>query len=199
MAFDKNDLIVKHRIESDYDNKGGTVEILVENRSSISIDQITVFYNVLNKNNVVEHKREMQTKNISPGERRIILSQHIHASSSYEHSNKVKITDISGTASDGTIFNIAPPDTFTYNRCFVTTAAYGNDYHPMVVTFRSLRDEVLIDHKYGRMFINWYNRKGPELADLIIDKPILRAGARAVLTPLALVVIAVRSLGKYFS
>eukprot|EP00825_Cyclidium_porcatum_P013206 TRINITY_DN16953_c0_g1_i2.p1 TRINITY_DN16953_c0_g1~~TRINITY_DN16953_c0_g1_i2.p1 ORF type:complete len:201 (+),score=-3.01 TRINITY_DN16953_c0_g1_i2:191-793(+) len=194
MSYDKNDLIIKHRIKSSLDNGYGTVEISVENRSIIAINSIIVHYNILNSEGMVENKWSKETYNISSNEIRIIFSHNLYAHSK----DSVKVTEIAVTAADGTSFLVPPPSKFTYNRCFVTTAAYGDDNHPMVMTFRSMRDEVLVNHKTGRIFINWYNREGPELADMIVDRPLLRAGARVVLTPLALTIKAIRSIAGYF-
>ena len=86
-----------------------------------------------------------------------------------------------------------PPNT---RACFVTTAAYGEDHHPMVESFRSLRDDVLVNYKSGRKFIDWYDCNGPSLASIIKQRPLLCTAARAILTPIAKVVNATRSVLK---
>ncbi|MBF0555170.1 MAG: hypothetical protein HQK96_11545 [Nitrospirae bacterium] len=84
------------------------------------------------------------------------------------------------------------------SHCFVTTAAYDDPHHPIVASFRSLRDEVLVNYKVGQDFIEWYNRNGPRLAATMEQRPQLRAVARAILTPLATIVTAVRAAMEHF-
>ena len=66
----------------------------------------------------------------------------------------------------------------------------------MVESFRSLRDDVLVNYKSGRKFIDWYDCNGPSLASIIKQRPLLCTAARAILTPLAIVVNATRSVIK---
>jgi hypothetical protein len=70
-------------------------------------------------------------------------------------------------------------------KCFVTTAAYGNSQHPIVKEFRGLRDEILVNFRAGRAFIGWYNRNGPVAANLIARRPVLKRVTRGLLTPIA--------------
>jgi tetratricopeptide (TPR) repeat protein len=51
--------------------------------------------------------------------------------------------------------------------CFVVTATMGNDQHPSVQTLRAFRDESLVRSRAGRIFISWYEVRGPRLAMLI--------------------------------
>jgi hypothetical protein len=69
--------------------------------------------------------------------------------------------------------------------CFVATAAYGSYWHPDVVRLRRFRDEVLVNHPFGRAFIRAYLVIGPKLACLV--SPQGRSGrvARALISPLA--------------
>lgn len=78
--------------------------------------------------------------------------------------------------------------------CFVTTAAYGDPMHPMVCTFRSLRDEILVNFKIGRRFIDWYNQNGPELAHIVDQREACKVVSRVVLTPVASAVSTARKL-----
>lgn len=80
------------------------------------------------------------------------------------------------------------------SNCSVTTAAFGNPQHPMVIEFRNLRDQVLVNFPAGREFIDWYNRHGPEIAVKLERSPAGRRMARCVLTPLATTIKAVRGL-----
>lgn len=70
--------------------------------------------------------------------------------------------------------------------CFVTTAAFGDQGHPMVVEFRNFRDNRLVHYNFGRRFIQWYNTNGPVLANFIENCPAMRCVARLLLQPLAI-------------
>jgi len=89
------------------------------------------------------------------------------------------------------------PTGHTSGSCAVTTAAFGDAQHPMVVKFRKLRDEVLVNYKAGRAFIGWYNINGPKIAKHIEDHPRRMKACRAVLIPLADGVSAVRATSQF--
>lgn len=67
--------------------------------------------------------------------------------------------------------------------CFVATAAYGNQFHPMVIILKQFRDEYLATWAGGRAFIRFYYREGPSLASMIQDRPWARTLARGLLLP----------------
>lgn len=73
----------------------------------------------------------------------------------------------------------------TGGKCFVATACYGDPEHPVVITLRRFRDEVLRRHAIGRSFVAWYYRRGPELAALIEMRPVWRSICRVVLRVVA--------------
>jgi hypothetical protein len=85
-----------------------------------------------------------------------------------------------------------------HNNCFVATAAFQNQDHPMVQELRHVRDEILARSSPGRRFIAWYYRNGPAIADVVRPRPYLRAASRAVLTPIALAARANRRLRNYW-
>ena len=69
--------------------------------------------------------------------------------------------------------------------CFVATAVYGSPLAPQVDVFRSFRDQVLSHSRFGRRFIAWYYQNGPQIANAISHRPMVRAVVRALLlTPL---------------
>jgi hypothetical protein len=72
--------------------------------------------------------------------------------------------------------------------CFVATAAYGSTMHPYVQRLRQFRDRVLMPTRAGRMFVDFYYRYSPPVADYIAERPTLRALVRAALWPLVMVV-----------
>lgn len=77
--------------------------------------------------------------------------------------------------------------------CFVVTAAYGDQNHPIVQTFRIFRDTILTKYSIGKRFIKWYYKIGPILADKISGHKLICYLLRSVLTPLAFFI---KFLGK---
>jgi C1A family cysteine protease len=69
--------------------------------------------------------------------------------------------------------------------CFIATAAFGSALEPRVVTLREFRDLYLLPSSSGRAFVELYSTLSPPMADLIAADEGLRAGARAVLAPIA--------------
>jgi len=69
--------------------------------------------------------------------------------------------------------------------CFIATAAFGSALEPRVVTLKQFRDVYLLPSASGRAFVELYYALSPPLADLIAADEDLRAGARALLAPVA--------------
>jgi uncharacterized repeat protein (TIGR01451 family) len=79
--------------------------------------------------------------------------------------------------------------------CFIATAAYGSALEPHVVALRQFRDRYLQRTELGRAFIHFYYRHSPPLAAVIAAHPSLRLVARAMLTPIVLMIVyPIRSL-----
>lgn len=77
--------------------------------------------------------------------------------------------------------------------CFVTTAAFGDSNHPMVVEFRNFRDNRLSHTAFGRKFIQWYNLNGPTAAQFIKNRPAMKFITRLILWPLAMFIRLLRN------
>lgn len=78
------------------------------------------------------------------------------------------------------------PDTVAQSRgnqggCFVLTATYGSPRHPTVARFRRFRDQVLLNHYFGRLLIDIYYTVGPLAARLIRGSDFLQKVSHWVL------------------
>jgi hypothetical protein len=51
----------------------------------------------------------------------------------------------------------------------------GDDDHPVVHDMRRFRDEMMKTNRCGRMFIDWYYARGPEIAKRIQSSAFHRA------------------------
>jgi hypothetical protein len=74
--------------------------------------------------------------------------------------------------------------------CFVATAAYGSRMANDVVSLRQFRDAMLQTSVLGQLAVSTYYTFGPAVSGVVGESDLLRATARALLSP---VVRAVRS------
>ncbi len=65
--------------------------------------------------------------------------------------------------------------------CFVATVAYNDSDHPDVTFLRRYRDEVLSGSAFGNVFIAWYWKNGPKIAEMVRTSAILKFTARSTI------------------
>lgn len=88
----------------------------------------------------------------------------------------------------GVVEVTVPLSPFGSDYCFIATAAYGSWLDPHVVTLRTFRDRRLLTNAPGRIFVEWYYRVSPPLADWIAEREWARAVARGLLAPVVLTI-----------
>jgi len=70
--------------------------------------------------------------------------------------------------------------------CFIATAAFGSYQAPEVVLLQKFRDRILLTNEPGRLFVEFYYRVSPPIADFIGHDDSLRRAVRLSLMPLIL-------------
>jgi hypothetical protein len=68
-------------------------------------------------------------------------------------------------------------------KCFIATAAYGSAEHPHVRMLRDFRDRYLMTRKLGRMFVKFYYKHSPSIADFIGRHKGMKFLVRIILLP----------------
>ncbi|MDF1526278.1 MAG: hypothetical protein P1S59_08430 [bacterium] len=68
--------------------------------------------------------------------------------------------------------------------CFIATAAYGSPMEAEVDLLREYRDNYLVHRGWGRVLLAVYYTVSPKPADFIARHPLLKQGARIMLSPI---------------
>jgi hypothetical protein len=68
--------------------------------------------------------------------------------------------------------------------CFIATAAFGSYRAPEVILLQKFRDRILLTNAPGRLFVEYYYRLSPSLANFISHYDSLRSATRLALKPL---------------
>lgn len=71
------------------------------------------------------------------------------------------------------------------SQCFVATAAFDSEDHPIVDKLRVIRDSRLSKSRSGRRFIQFYYLNGPSLARLVNRFPSTKPVIKIILTAIA--------------
>jgi hypothetical protein len=75
------------------------------------------------------------------------------------------------------------------DKCFIATSVYGNYNHPIVIEFRSFRDNWLEKQIWGSNFIDFYYKYGALIAKIIDKSAILKILALIlILKPLQIII-----------
>lgn len=67
--------------------------------------------------------------------------------------------------------------------CFIATAAYGSYFDSHVKVLRDFRDDYLLTNPVGKMFVRFYYKHSPPIADFIKGHESLRTATRLALAP----------------
>jgi hypothetical protein len=76
------------------------------------------------------------------------------------------------------------PASSSGNRCFIATAAFGSPMAPEVALLRAFRDTWLLTNAPGRIFVDFYYRVSPPIADFISRDENRKQITRMALAPL---------------
>ena len=70
--------------------------------------------------------------------------------------------------------NVSSNSNNSSSGCFIATASAGNYDHPSVLQLRFFRDNFLNNFFIGRMFMKFYYKTSPPIADYISSRPIIK-------------------------
>lgn len=83
-------------------------------------------------------------------------------------------------------------------KCFIATAAFGSEMAPQVEWIRQFRNQFLLPHGWGRVFVRTYYKYSPPVAHFIAEHEWLRAFVRIMLWPLVLLSSLIVTYGTLF-
>ena len=83
--------------------------------------------------------------------------------------------------------------------CFIATAAFGSYLDPYVKILRDFRDTFLVTNRIGQVFVNWYYRTSPPIADYIAKSDFAKASVRIMLLPLVGFSALMLKIGMFWS
>jgi hypothetical protein len=72
--------------------------------------------------------------------------------------------------------------------CFIATASFQSEHHPVVEELRAFRDRVLARSRIGRELIRLYYELSPRAAAVVDAHPALRLPALFILSPVEFLV-----------
>jgi len=67
--------------------------------------------------------------------------------------------------------------------CFIATAAFGSPLNRYVKILREFRDRYLLTNKPGRIFVKWYYKYSPNIAEIISKNILLKKITQILLIP----------------
>jgi|GEM_PF-5075581 len=77
---------------------------------------------------------------------------------------------------------------FSYEDCFIATAAFGSPLEPSVLLLRQFRDQYLLTNSPGRLAAGLYYRFSPPLARIIHKNELLKETVRCLLKPVVFLI-----------
>jgi len=104
------------------------------------------------------------------------------------HTVTLTATNSAGLTASSTVDVVVQPaqpvsDGGSSKNCFIATAAFGSYLHPAVAILRSFRDFFLMTNTPGQIFVAWYYRVSPPIANMIRTSEIMKSGVRIALLP----------------
>jgi hypothetical protein len=80
-------------------------------------------------------------------------------------------------------FNSQLPPPYSPGGCFIATAIYGSPNQYKLEVFREFRDEMLLKHDIGKIFVFLYYKISPPIAEIIKKKQFLKPFALYLIEP----------------
>ena len=73
--------------------------------------------------------------------------------------------------------------------CYIATCCYGSYEHRSVLRLRKFRDEILLKKALGKVFVNFYYKYSPKIAERLAKRPVVNLMVKIVfLEPLIFIV-----------